>query len=439
MALDPADPALDQLGKGGTTAQSRTPEIASNLLINTNLNADLSVIDSDYLTNTDAMRVALVLDPMSAYGGAERVVKQLLALYPTADLFCVMEALPPDQRAFLGGRPVQCSFLQHLPYSRKYFRKLLPLWPLGVEQFDLSGYDLVISSHHSVAYGVIPRPGQVHVSYVHSPMRYAWDLQHQYLSDARLDCGWRSWWAKRALHQIRLWDFAAAQRPDCLVASSNFVCERIRKALGRNARVVYPPVDVDEFPLVSKKDDFYVCASRLVPHKKVDLLVKAFAHMHNRRLVVIGTGSELRKLRRIGTPNVEFVGWLCSSDLRELIAAAKAFIFAAIEDFGIAPVEAQASGTPVIAFGRGGVTETVRGQGMPDPTGVFFHQQTPEAVADAVNLFEACHATFRPEACRRNALRFGAGRFRHQFATVVKEVIADSHSGPPMQQLGSQI
>src|SRR5258706_791191 len=214
------------------------------------------------------MKLALVCDSMSAYGGAERVIEQILKLYPSADVFALVDFVPKPNRGFLGGRQIKTSFLQNLPKVELYYRKILNLWSIAIEQFDVSDYDVVISSHHSVAQGVVTRPFQIHISYVHSPMRYAWDLQHEYLSRASLNRGPLSWWARRVLYRARLWDFSAAQRPDLLIASSRFVQQRIHKYYRRSSLVVYPPVSVNRFgPAANTNGEYYLSVCRLVPYK----------------------------------------------------------------------------------------------------------------------------------------------------------------------------
>lgn len=363
-------------------------------------------------------RIALVHDWLSVYTGSERVVEQILHLFPQADLFSLVDFVPPEQRAFLQGKPVHTSFIQRLPFARRKFRAYLPLMPLAVEQFDLSAYDLVISSSHAVAKGVITGPDQLHVSYVHSPIRYAWDMQAQYLRESNLTRGLRSTLVRAVLHYLRLWDLRTANSVDAFAANSRFIARRIRKLYRREATVIYPPVDVDRFMLCPEKEDYYLTASRLVQYKRVDLIVQAFAQMPDRRLVVIGDGDELEKIRALAAPNVTLLGYQPSAVMADYMQRARAFIFAAQEDFGIVPVEAQACGTPVIAYGRGGALETVRGVDMPHPTGLFFHEQSAAAIAAAVEQFEA-NNHFRPEDCRQNAERFSVERFRQDFADFV--------------------
>jgi len=366
-------------------------------------------------------RVALVHDWLVAYAGAERVVEQILEVFPHADLFAVVEFLPPDLKGFIRHKPVATTFIQRLPRARTKYRAYLALMPLAVEQHDLSSYDLILSSSHAVAKGVLSGPDQLHISYVHSPMRYAWDLQHQYLREAGLDSGAKGWLAKWMLHRLRVWDSRTANGVDHFVANSDYIRRRIQKVYRRDAEVIYPPVDVEAFPLGTAKEDFYLTASRMVPYKRVDLVVDAFAQMPGRRLVVAGDGPEFGKVRAKAGPNVEFVGYCGKLELRSLMQRAKAFVFAAEEDFGITPVEAQACGTPVIAFGRGGVTESIRGLSDPKPTGIFFHEQTVKAIVEAVEVFEGARDRIRPEACRENALRFSPARFRTEYEGFVKQ------------------
>ncbi|HTR15947.1 MAG TPA: glycosyltransferase [Acetobacteraceae bacterium] len=371
------------------------------------------------------MRVAIVCDSMSAYGGAERVIEQLFAIYPSADLFTVLDIVPANQRRFLEGRTINTSFLQNLPGISIYYRKLLHFWPLAVEQLDVTRYDLIISSHHSVAYGVLTRPGQLHVSYVHSPMRYAWDLQHQYLCEARLNYGIMGLMARRTLHKARIWDYSAAQRPDALATNSLFVAQRLWKTHRRHAEVIYPPVNVDRPRPPRHGGGYYLSLGRLVPYKRVDLLARAFAKMPERQLKIIGEGPDFRKIAALATPNVEVLGFRSDAAAAELLAGARAFLYAGIEDFGISAVEAQAAGTPVIAFRDGGLTETVIGLESGQPTGLFFDEQSESAIIDAVERFERHGARFTSGACIANAARFNEDRFREQFAKFVERVRLD--------------
>ncbi len=367
------------------------------------------------------LNIAVVHEWMagSGYTGSERVVEQILEIYPHADLYATVDFLDEHERAFLRGREVQTSFIQNLPFAKKLYKHYLPLAPLAVEQYDLSEYDIVISSNHAVAKGVLVGPDQLHVSYVHSPMRYAWDLQHQYLRESGLDKGIKGWLAKRMLHRMRIWDVRTANGVDRFVANSQFIARRIMKVYRRESTVIYPPVDVDGFELYEEKEDFYLAASRLVPYKRIDLIAEAFRQMPDRRLVIIGDGPEMKKVSSVSGPNVEILGYQPFQVLRDHMQRAKAFVFAAVEDFGIMPVEAQACGTPVIAFGRGGALETVQDLSNDQPTGLFFDVQSVDSLVDAVRRFEQNQSRLIPASVRDHALKFGAQRFRREFADLV--------------------
>lgn len=377
-------------------------------------------------SNPARARVAIVHDWLTVYAGAERVLEQMLAVYPDADLYCVCDFLPPAERGFLQGRVPRTSFIQNLPGARKHYRSYLPLMPLAIEQLDLSGYDIVLSSSHAVAKGVLTGPDQLHVSYVHSPMRYAWDMQHQYLRESGLDKGLKGWAARWMLHKLRMWDLRSSFGVDLFLANSRFIARRIRKVYRREASVLHPPVQLDAFAPAAERQDYYVTASRLVPYKRVDLIVEAFAAMPQRRLVVIGDGPEMARLRALaaGHANVELLGYRAQSEMARLLSGARAFVFAAEEDFGIAPLEAQASGIPVIAYGKGGALESVRSIDTQNPqgaTGLFFSEQTVSSLIGAIQRYESVEAAFDSAACRSHAELYGPARFRDALATRVSE------------------
>lgn len=378
------------------------------------------------------LRVAVVHDWLVVYGGAERVLEHILDMYPQADLFSLIDFVPSEQRHFLRGKTPKTSFLQHMPGAQKHYRKMLPLMPLAIEQLDLTCYDLIISSHYSVAKGVLSGPNQVHVCYCHSPMRYAWDHYQSYLREMNLQRGPASWFARWQLHRIRGWDQQSAVAVDQFIANSQFVARRIAKFYGRDAVVLAPPVDTQLFNLVCQKEDFYVCAGRFVPFKRIDLVAEAFAAMPGKKLVLIGDGPEMEKIKSKAGPNCVFTGFLPPDEVYAYLSRARAFIFPSEEDFGIVPVEAQACGTPVIALGRGGALETVVGWSSSlahkKATGIFFDEQTAQSLVQAVNQFEAIESDFIAENISQHAQSFSIASFKGKFERVVNEALADHAS-----------
>ncbi len=368
------------------------------------------------------IKVAIVHDWLTTHSGAEKVLANILKIYPAADVYTLVDFMPLNDRAFLNGHRIFTSFLQTWPWANKKYRNYLPLMPLAVEQFDLTSYDLIISSSHAVAKGVLTGPDQLHICYCHTPIRYAWDMQHQYLVEAGLSHGLSSWIARQILHKIRLWDLRTVNGVDHFVANSNFIKRRIFKNYRRESRVIYPPVEIDSLTVKDKKEDFYVTASRMVPYKRIPMIVEAFSKMPNKQLVVIGDGPEMNKCRSLAGSNIKLLGYQPNDKLRDLLSRAKAFVFAAEEDFGIAPIEAQACGTPVIAYGRGGVLETVRGLNSSKPTGLFYQEQTVESLIEAVNHFEEFGVNFiAANSCRVNAERFEEQRFKKEFSQFVSD------------------
>ncbi|KPX25877.1 MULTISPECIES: glycosyltransferase family 4 protein [Pseudomonas syringae group genomosp. 2] len=375
------------------------------------------------------MRIAIVHDWLVSYAGAERVLASLINVWPDADLFAVIDFLSDKDRAQLRGKVARTTFIQKLPGARKHYSRYLPLMPLAIEQLDLSGYDLIISSSHAVAKGVLCGPDQLHISYVHSPIRYAWDLQHQYLQESGLGKGIKGSLARLVLHYMRLWDQRTSTGVDAFIANSGFIGARISKAYRRDSTVIYPPVDTLGFTPQGARGDFYLCASRMVPYKRMPMIVEAFAAMPDKRLIMIGDGPDLAKAQAIArqAPNITLLGFQPGAVLLEHMRSAKAFVFAAEEDFGISPVEAQACGTPVIAFGKGGIMETVHGLDQPQPTGVLYRQQTVAALSAAIGEFEAAQSRISPQACRANAERFSVARFEQEIKAFVENRLATSH------------
>ncbi|EPC6142894.1 glycosyltransferase family 4 protein [Klebsiella pneumoniae] len=365
------------------------------------------------------MNVGLVADWLVTYAGSEKVIKEFIEIFPDADLYSIVDFLSDKDRSLFKNKKATTSFIQKLPSSKSKYHKYLPLMPLAIEQLDVSKHDVVLSSCHAVSKGVITGPDQLHICYVHSPIRYAWDLQHQYLKEAGLDKGLKGLLAKWFLHKIRIWDYRTANGVDHFIANSHFIARRIKKVYGRSSTVIYPPVDINRFTLCDKKEDYYLTASRMVPYKRMDLIVEAFSKMPEKQLVVIGDGSEMAKIKSKATNNIKILGYQSNKVMQEYMQKAKAFVFAAEEDFGITPVEAQACGTPVIAFGKGGALETIRPYGVEKPTGIFFAKQEASSLIDAVILFESKLQAFDPANCRENALRFSVERFQNEISEFI--------------------
>lgn len=371
------------------------------------------------------MKIAIVHEWFDSYAGSEKVLEQMLKVYPEADLFAVVDFLPQNKRWFIQNKNVTTTFIQKLPKAKNKFRKYLPLMPLAIEQLDLRKYDLVISNSHCVAKGVITGPNQLHISYVHSPIRYAWDLQQQYLEEVNLQHGLKGWVAKIILHYMRLWDSRTGNNVDYFISNSKYIAKRIQKCYRRTAQVIYPPVAVNDFTICKQKEDYYLTASRMVPYKKMDLIVEAFSKMTDKKLIVIGDGTQFEKVKSQAKKfeNIVLLGYQPFEVLKEKMQKAKAFVFAAEEDFGIVPVEAQACGTPVIAYGKGGALETVINYDKENPTGIFFKEQTADSIVNAVKIFEKNIKLFKPENCRKNAERFSEARFRNEFKQFIENKI----------------
>jgi glycosyltransferase involved in cell wall biosynthesis len=360
------------------------------------------------------LRIALVHDWLDTWRGGENVLAEIAALYPEADLFALVDFLSAQDRARLGGRRATTSFLQRLPGARRHFRKLLPIFPRAIASLDLRAYDVVISVSHAVAKGVRIRDGQRHFAYCLTPMRYAWDLRESYFRRGT-PAAWMRPFADPVLDRIRDWDRVSNDGVTEFAAISAFIAERIARHYGRAARVIHPPVDTEWFTPgdAPPSRDFYLAASHWVPYKRLDAIVAAFAALPDRRLVVAGAGADAARLQGAAPPNVAFTGAVSRERLRELMRDARAFLFAAEEDFGIAPLEAQACGTPVIAYGQGGATETIVAGGE-RPTGAFFGAQSADAIATTVRAFEARAIPIDAAACRANAERFAPARFRRE-------------------------
>jgi glycosyltransferase involved in cell wall biosynthesis len=377
-----------------------------------------------------SLRVAIVHYRLLGYGGGERVISALLELFPQGDLFALVAN--EEMCARVAPHRVTTSFLQHVPGSHRYHRHMLPLCPIALEQFDLRGYDLVISSESGPAKGVITSPDTFHVSYCHSPMRYIWDMYHEYANgdDVR---GFTRFIFKAVAHYMRMWDFASAARVDYFIANSNYIARRIRKFYRRDSAVIYPPVDVTAGFVSDRTEDYYLVVGRLVDYKRVDLAVEACDRV-KRRLRIVGMGPQYRRLKKLAGPTIEFLGNLNESDKNEQYARCRALLFPGEEDFGIVPVEAHSFGRPVIAYGRGGALETVQGPFVGEEgidslcDGMFFAEQTPDAVVDALRAFEASERVFSPAAIVRGTVRFSKDRFKEEMADFVAAHIEEFRS-----------
>lgn len=373
----------------------------------------------------DRLKIAIVHDWMPVIAGAEKVLAEIVKTFPEADVYTLFNFLSDEKLKSIGIKSVRTSYLNRWPRVEKYYRHLLPLLPQAVEDFDLSGYDLVITSSAALAKGVITSADQPHIAYVHSPARYAWDMMHAYLAQSRLTSGPKAYLAKYLLSRFRIWDSRTPNGVDHFIANSRFISRRIKKVYRRDSEVIYPPVELEKFALCHDKRDYYLAASRMVPYKRLDLIVKAFTEMPDKRLVVVGEGPENAKIADIarGHANIELVGYQETAALVKYMQEAKAFVFAAEEDFGIVPVEVQACGTPVIAYAGGGALETVIDYEH-DPehaTGVFFEEQSARSIVDAVGRFESLAARLTAENCRKNAERFSPEIFRKKLRDAVEK------------------
>lgn len=389
------------------------------------------------MVDLTSLRIAVVHDWLPLIAGAEKVLEQIILAFPQADIFTLFNFLTPEEEKLFRGSKITASYLNKLPKVKKYYRKLLPFCPLAIESFDLSSYDIVISSSHVVAKGVITGPDQPHISYVHSPARYAWDLTHEYLNQTKLDRGIKGYLARSELSKFRIWDYRTANGVDHFIANSNFIRKRIWKVYRREAEVIYPPVDIERFAFSERKEDFYLAASRMVPYKRLDLIAQAFALTPHIKLVMIGDGPEMPKIKEIAdkVSNITLLGYQENSVLMDHMQRARAFVFAAEEDFGIVPVEAQACGTPVIAYGAGGALETVIGydRNPQEATGLFFPEQTITSLSAAVVRFQQLHEKILPQNCRRQAEKFAPEIFRAKLIAAVRSAWSNLHDAQTLE------
>lgn len=364
------------------------------------------------------MKVAIVQEWLVTVGGSDKVVKAILDVFPDADIYTLVAKKEVCDELGIPWEKVHTSFIQKMPLGTKKHRAYLPLFPFAIEQFDLRGYDVVISSSHCVAKGILTKADQLHICYCHSPIRYCWDMYNEYLEESHLDKGFKSWLVRLMLHPIRQFDAIAGSRVDYYISNSDYVGQRIRKTYRRKAKTIHPNIDISNFELCNDKQEYYLASSRLVAYKKIDTIIEAFNQMPDKKLVVIGGGPNLEAYRKLANANVTVMGYQPFDVLKDKMQHAKAFVFAADEDFGMIPIEAQSCGTPVIAYGHGGSLETVNG----GKTGLFFNEQTPEAIVEAVNRFEAMGSQpFAPADCRQWAEGFSEERFKREIKEFVEE------------------
>ncbi len=361
------------------------------------------------------MRVAYIHDWLITYAGAEKVLEGMLEVIPADRIFTLFYKPENFENTEISKFKITPSFLNNLPSVHKYYRNLLPIMPLAVEGFNLKEYDVVISSNHAVAKGVIVMPYQVHISYFHTPIRYAWDLTFDYLSTLPQPL---KLLAHTFLNYIRMWDYVSSLRVDVFIANSKTVAKRIKRFYGKDSEVIYPPVDVDKFSVSENHEGYFITVSRLVPYKNVPLIVQAFNSL-GLPLMVVGDGPDMYKIKKIARKNIHIMGHVDTPTLSNLLSKARGFVFAAYEDFGISVVEAMASGVPVIAYGRGGASETV----INGKTGIFFYEQKVECIEEAIKRFLKVEDKFDRKLIRKHSFKFGKKRFKDEFKRLVVKVL----------------
>ena len=364
------------------------------------------------------MKIAIIQEWLVTVGGSDKVTKAILDVFPDADIYTLVAKKDICDELGIPWERVHTSFIQKMPFARKKHRVYLPLFPFAIEQFDLRGYDVVISSSHCVAKGVLTKEDQLHICYCHSPIRYVWDMYNEYLEESNLSKGLKSWLVRYMLHRIRKWDLLSSFRVDYYISNSDYVGRRIKETYRRESATIHPPIDISNFELCTEKQEYYLTSSRLVAYKKIDVVIEAFNKMPEKKLIVIGGGPNLEAYRKMAAPNIEVMGYQPFDVLKEKMQHAKAFVFAADEDFGMIPIEAQSCGTPVIAFGHGGSLETV----CDGKTGLFFRKQTPESIIEVVNRFEGLgEQLFLPMDCRKWAEGFSEERFKKEIKEFVEQ------------------
>jgi glycosyltransferase involved in cell wall biosynthesis len=363
------------------------------------------------------MKTALVHDWLVTNAGAELTLNYLYQVYPSP-IYTLFYNKNISTEDFLPGAEIHTSSLQGIPGILSHYRKFLSLFPMAVEEFNLNEYDIILSSSHCVAKGALTTGKQLHFCYIHSPVRYAWDMHFPYL-DLMNFKGLKRRYARKVLHRFRTWDVISSNRVDYFLSNSQYIADRVKRVYNREANVLYPPVNIQDFSLTADKDDYYVAVSRLVQYKRMDIIIEAFKKMPDRKLVMIGGGPEEKKLKKLaaGCGNIEILGYQPFEEMKNAMEKAKAFIFAAEEDFGSLPVQAQACGTPVLAYGVGGARETV----ADGKTGLWYHSQDPETLVKTVREFEKRENHFDHTVIRKNAERFLFRHFKDKLEKFVNE------------------
>ena len=372
------------------------------------------------------LKIAIIHDWLVGKFGAENVLAEIIKICPNSEIFTIIDYIPNKDRDFLQGRKTNQSFIAKLPFARKHFRKYLSLMPIAIEQFDLSGFDIIISISAAVAKGVIPKPDQLHICYINSPIRYAWDMEEQYIKESNIK-GLKKILLKYSLHKIRMWDVASSYRVDHFISNSNFIKARVEKYYRRESDVLNPNIDIDYFIQEkdeSKKSDYFFTIARHVPYKKIDLIIEAFNQMPDKKLIVGGSGEQTEYLKEIAGPNITFTGHIKREELRSYMQNAKAFIYAALEDFGIVMGESLSAGTPVIAYGKGGSRDIVKDKSeYRDATGILFPDQRKESLINAVNDFCNNEKIFNTENCINSVQHLSAENFRTSFQKIVEKLL----------------
>lgn len=373
------------------------------------------------------MKVALVHDWLTGMRGGEKVLEVFCDIFPEADLYTLVH-VPGTVSKTIESRKIYTSFTQKIPFIKKRYRMMLPLFPMAIEGFNLKSYDLVLSSSHCVAKGVIPPPGSLHISYIHTPMRYIWDMYHEYFTDG----GAKGKVIGAFAHYLRMWDVSSSSRVDHFIANSAHVSRRIKKYYRRDSTIIYPPVDCSRFSAGSGPEDYYLIVSAFAPYKKLDIAIEAFNSL-GLKLKIIGTGQDDSRLRKMAGPNIEFLGWRPNEEIAGYYRRCRALIFPGEEDFGIVPLEAMASGRPVVAYGKGGVLETIVpvGSNVKSPTGIFFDEQTGDALEKAVKSFEKNIKVFNPSAIREHAIGFDRSVFKKKISEYISSKLNKLKIGLP--------